>query len=511
MLLPIKDCGKGVNKDTPASELAPGVWSDALNIEFDGITFRRRNGMQAVFTTPTAIPYFLLPYSVSNTTRHLIQAGIATIFTDDGTTRTDVTHATPPAGSIDDRWTGGVLHGVPFLNNGVNAPMYWDGNVANNFVTLAAWPAGDKVSVLRAFSFYLVGLGYTPSGVALQPYRVRWSNAAEPGSLPTTYTAADTNDAGEQDLTEAGTLVDCLPLGDANIIYGKEGRYAQRWIEGNSVFDFSPLPGKDGLLARGCVVDTPKGHVFLSNGDVMLHNGGEAVSIAEDKMRSWIFSTMDRTNAQRSFLTVNPQRSEVWVCFPSAGATTCDTAAVWNWTANTWSIYSLPNVTYGVAGLVPSLSTETIDSDTATIDSDVTTNDQDEFSSNERRLILSTSTPKIGLANTGSTDFGTAISQRLERTGIKPSDADQMLILNRSRWHLSGVDGTTLTVYHGSHRLAAAEPTYSSGVTLTQGTTEWVNAFAKSGKYLAIKATGTGSQPLVGRSIDLEYEVGGRF
>lgn len=511
MLLPIKDCGKGVNKDALPTELAPGMWSDGLNVEFGDGFARQRKGVQVVYTTPTAVPYFMMTATLG-ATRYLIQAGTATIFADDGSTRTDLTPASAPTGGRDDRWTGGVLNGVPFLNNGVDDPLYWDGDVANNFAALSGWTAGDTVSAMRAFGYYLVGLGYTPTGGALKPYRVKWSNAAEPGSLPTAWTASSTNDAGEVDITEAGVLVDCLPLGNVNIIYGKEGRYAMRYIGGNEVYAFDPLPGKDGLFNKGCVVNTPKGHVFMSNGDVMIHTGGMATSIAQGSYRNWIFSTMDSANASRAFLTLNPQRSEVWVVFPSTGQTDCDKIAAWNWNTGVWTTHEISGLTCGTSGLVSSsLSGGTNDSDTATIDSDTATNDQDEYSANEARLILATSTPQIGLANVGSTDFGSTFDWYLERTGIRPSEADQMLILRGSRWAFDGASGATASIYHGAAKTADADPSYVTASTHTQGTTNWVTKFANRGRYLAVKVSGTSGQQLALRSFELDIRPGGQF
>lgn len=509
MFLPIKDCGKGVNKDVPASELAPGVWSDALNIEFDGVTFRRRNGIQSAYTAPTVVPYFLLPY-ITASKRFMVQAGLGSVFVDDGTTRTNITGPVP-TGARANRWTGGDYTGVLVLNNGVDTPMYWNGDTATYLAGLPAWPTGYKADTLRPFLNFLVAGGITKVGVKY-PQLLMWSSPADPGSLPTAWTASDTNKAGDDPMTGKGAIVDMLPYGNVNIIYCRQGRVAMRFIDGNDVFAFDPMPGTDGLLAPGCVVETPKGHVFLSSGDVLIHNGGEATSIAEDRIRNWLFSTIDPTNGPNTFLTVNPQKSEVWICFPQTGSTDCDRAAVWNWVSDTWSIYSLPKATYGASGLVAgNLSTSSWESDSASWDSDVSTWDQDEFSGNDAKLVLATSTPSLGLANTGSTDFGSDVSQLLERTAIKPSDADDMLVLQRSRWPVTGTAGTTMTVYHGVHKRADDTPTYATSATHTQGTTDWINRMTKRGHYMAIKVTSTSAQPLVGRSLMLEYVPAGRW
>lgn len=509
MLATVKDCGGGVNKDLMPSELPPGVWSDALNMRFRNGFAQRRNGTQSVFTAPAVVPYYLQTFSTA-TARFLVQCGTAKVYVDDGTTQSNITPASDFTGARDDRWTGGDLNGVLVLNNGVQDPKYWGGNVASPLATISGWTAGTKADALRPFKFFLVALSVTKAGTKY-PYRIMWSNSAEPGSLPTEWTATATNDASEQDLAGIGKLVDCLPLGDLNIVYGQEGRYAMQYVGGNDVFRFVRLPGKDGLLNRGCVVDTPKGHVRLTNGDVLLHNGGSDVSIAEGVIRRWIFDTIDATNAQRAFLTLSPQTSEVWVVFPSSGSSDCDKVAAWNWKDGTWAIFSTASVTYGTSGLVPSLSSNAWSADSNSWDSDVTTWDQYEYSSNEAKLLLSTSTPQIGLTNAGSTDFGSAISWSLEKVGISLDDSDRLKVLSRTRPHVDAVSGTQITAKHAATMNPDDAPTYRSSATFTVGSSTWANQFSQAGRYMALRLEGSGSQAVGLRSYDMEFSQGGRF
>jgi len=511
MLLPIQECGKGVNLDLLPSELATGIWSDASNVRFRNGFAEKRKGAKAVYTTPTATPYWIGTYSTS-TARFLVQAGTATVFVDDGSTRTDIT-GTAPTGARDDRWTGGDFNGVLFMNNAVDDPMYWNGNVATNLATISGWTAGTKADSMRAFKNWLVALAVTKAGTKY-PYRVMWSNAAEPGALPTAWTAAATNDAGEQDIVGVGHLVDALPLGDMLVLYGQEGRYAMRWIGGNDVFSFQRLPGKDGLLNRGCVVDTPKGHVFLTNGDVRLHSGGESISIAEGVVRKWLTATMDAANAQRSFVCLNPQETEVWIVFPATGQNDCDTVLAWNWNDDSWGKFSVSGVTYGTAGLVASAITAQIWSgQSQTWDQTTNVWSQNEASSNEARLILVTSTPTIGLANTGSLDFGSRVSWYLQKAGIPLSeDGDRVRSMSRMRPRLDAAAGTLVTVKLATTMNPDDTPTFSNSSTYTQGTTNYVNQFTKGGRFGAVRMEGADDQPVSLRTYQLEVSgSGARF
>jgi hypothetical protein len=571
-IIPIPDCGKGVNKDLLAAELDLGTWSDSLNFRYSNGFAEKVGGIAAVFNTPSVTPYYLDLYPIS-TTRYLIEAGLTSVYADNGTTATDITRireavaisgtiplvsnvvtvttvsahglttgdtvtVTLPnrplmeaagvaitvtsattftypkvtandtalvgsykvvtssggsafTGAVADRWSGGALNGTLILNNPVDGLYYWNGNTALRLSRLyssvaSAVPIGYQSDVARIFKEYVVQLATTESGVKY-PYRVAWSTSAEPGSIPTSFIASATNDAGLIDLAETpGYLVDCLPLGDVNIIYKQDARYAMQWIGGDFVFRFSRLPGTDGLLTRGCVASTPVGHVMLTTGkDVKVHTGGEAKSLAGGRIRSFLSTDMDSTNATRSFVVVNPTKSEVWVCYPSTGQSSCDKAVIWNWENDTWAIRSLSGVTYGVAGVVPTAIAA------------------------DSQLLLSTTTPRIGLVESGSTDFGSSITGTLERIGMHFDQRSTSKTLRRSRWNFDGTAGQTISIQHGSAKTADAVPTYSTAGTYTIGTTDFVGNRSTGGKYSAVKLTTT-THPLKLRSGDLDVTFEGQ-
>lgn len=416
-------------------------------------------------------------------------------------------------GAIDDRWTGGAFNGVLILNNPVDGMYYWNGDTATRLRRMTGWPSGQKCDAVLFFKNYVVALAPTVSGTK-QPQQILWGSAAEAGSIPSSWTAASTNDAGDtpQTAETGGFLVDGSVYGDVAYIFDQDSRFGMRYIGGNSVFQVFRLPDMNGLLARGCIANTPKGQVFLSNGDVRIHQGGDSVSIADGVVRKWLFAAMDSTNADRAFLTTNPQKNEVWVCFPTSGQSSCDRVLVWNWEDNAWGDFSISGMTYGTTGLVAAdLNSGYIDGNTTIIDQDVSVIDENEYSPNEARLILSFASSKIGLAESGSTDFGAAVSFMLEKRGISLDDSDSMKVLDGSRPQFKAQAGAVVSIYHGSSKTADGEPSYSSAATYTVGTSNLANRFSRAGRYMAWKCIST-DYPLVAlRSLDLQYTVQGRF
>jgi hypothetical protein len=237
-------------------------------------------------------------------------------------------------------YTGGVLNGILVVNSPADGLYYWAGD---STIPLRKMPLAYKARVSRPFGNYIVQLIPTVSGTEYTR-RLAWSSATEPGSIPSSFTATSTNDAGDVELADGGELVDCLPLGDANIVYTNNGRWAMRYIGGDETFSFTKLPGTDGLLYRNCVVDTPVGHVFLSRGrEVMLHTGGSCKSLSAGRVNS-LLQNVGPNDGPLSFLVTHPRFNEVWVCFKTAsalGTASCDRVLIWNWVEDTWGTKEL--------------------------------------------------------------------------------------------------------------------------------------------------------------------------
>lgn len=501
----------GLVTDQPEQELPPNGISSAINVRFRNGSAERFAGHASIFTAPSVTPYFVAPYGTA-TARYWIHSGIASTFADDGTTRTDIT-GTALTGAIDDRFTGGALHGLFIINNGVDEPKSWDGNTANNLTTLTAWDATWRVKFIRPFRNYLV-YGYPTKSGAAYPHTVGWSAAADPGTLPTTYDpASTTTDAGDVPLGETpDVLVDGLPLGEIFVIYKEQSAYRMEYIGGQQIFSFKRIPGNYGMLARGCAAVTPKGHVVLANGDVVLVDGfGEPQSLMIGRVRDWFFQTqLDSTNYARSWVAANPARNEVWVAYPSLGMSFPDRALVWNWIDNTWGVRDLPNATYAAAGLLyypAGLSTDAL---VGTTDSLAGATDQNDFRPSDSRLIMSSTAPALYLADSGSSFAGTAISAQIERTGLVFSDPDRTKTWLSITPRIEAAAGTVVYIQFGGAMKIGDAPTWSDPVAFTVGTDEIAYGFA-TGKYLAYRIYSTAAQAWAVKSLGCEYSVGGRY
>lgn len=500
----------GIVKDAEPQELPDNAWSDGANVRFRDGAMERMKGEQKIFDTPAVTPYWLQPF-YQGTSIFWIHAGTGAVYADTGAARTNITPASAPTGGVDDRWTGGVLNGVLVANNGLDNPYYWGGT--GILLPLPAWPASTKAKSVRPFKNVLVALGINKAGTDY-PHMVKWSDAAVPGSIPGSWDHTDkTRLAGELDLADdPSRMVDQLILGDANIIYKENAMYAMRASGGLSVFSFQKLPDSVGALARGCVAITPMGHVVLTHGDVVLHAGQGVRSIINNKLRKWLFQTIDTTNRARSFVTTNPAAKEVLVCFPALGDTACTLAAVWNWADDTWSIRTLDNVTYGATGQLASGVTNSWDTQAYAWQDAAQAWDEDALSPAQERLILCSSSPLITASDVTGTRNGAAYTSYAERVGMTLGDPNRVKTVRGLRVRLDASVGTKVQIEVGGAMDPQSAITWSAPVVYEVGVTQYsqIDTFA-TGRFIAVRVMSLDNQPWRMTSYDRDFILGGQY
>ncbi len=501
--------GAGVMPDMIPEDLADGIWSEARNVSFAGGVMERAKGFGQIIT-PTVLPYGLLPYRTS-TKRFLISLGLAKAYVTDGGTETEITKAGGDyTGTAANRWTACVFQGIAIANNGVEQPQYWGGNTANDFANLTGWTSTTKVAAMRAYKQFLVGINCTESGTAY-PYKVMWSDAADPGSLPS-WTVSTGTLAGSQELPSIGPLVDGAAMGDEFIVYSTSGAFSMRFIGGTFVMSFRPLPGVPGVLTQNCIAETPIGHVYLSTGDVILHAGGQSKSIADGRVRRAIFDSISNLlSAQACFVTTDPTLNQVWICYPEVGQTYCNKAAVWNWIDDSWTFRDLRNATAGASGQFPELNLNgTYATTTLTYATATGTTYGGDQNPDLQRMVMAFTGPAIAMVGADNADLTFDVDASATRVGMSIGDPQRMKLI-RAVWpRVQATAGTEIEVCVGASQAPDVDPTWQDPVTFTVGTDSKVDTFA-SGRYLALKVRTTADAAWRIRGIDMDIVPLGEY
>lgn len=491
-MLNVPNCGStGVVRDLSVHELPLGAWTDAQNIRFlDGYAYQFL-GHGEVYPSPSQVPQFIMPVLVAGASYWLYAtaSGQFVVANTAGVpVHTDISHVTPRAG-VPNQWTGFVFGGIPVLNTGDTAtiPMYWDQNLTHKFVDLPAWPANTYCKALRSYKNFLIALGVTKAGVSY-PYMVKWSSAAVPGALPSTWNEADaTEDAGETDLADGqDPIIDGLRLRDSFMIYKQSSIYRMDYVGGPFVFQFTKVLGTSGALNRNCIVEIDGLHCVLTSQDVIVHDGQTPQSVLDKVTRRYLFNSIDPDSRSRCFLFKNPYLNEVYVCYPEIGMTTCTRAMVWNYRDKTISFREIPSLNHANVGQSQSDIGDSWDVDLDPWDSDTTLWNSPGFTPDDARVLLASADQKIYLLDATNSFNGVVPTAYLERQGLSFDAPESTKLLRGIRPRITGTVGKTVIVSAAGMQDPYETPVYTETATYIIGSTVACD-FNVDGRYIAIK------------------------
>lgn len=498
----------GIVADEASQELPDGSWSSGENVRFEHGYATRFAGHLAALTNPVAAAYHSTIYRCS-VADYWVHATLAGAYADDGTTQTNITGATL-TGDADDIFTSCVLGGVFYLNNQANVPGYWGGVTTDNLAALTGWDSTWRCKAIRAFKANVLALNIT-KGTTRYPSMVKWSDSTDPGSVPLSWDHTDaTGDARELDLAETSdSVIDGMALGDIFVVYKDRSMYGLQASGGVDVFRYFRLPGDSGTLSQNCVANFPGGHVVLTPSDVITHNGTGPQPIIDGRMRRWLFSRIDATNFRRSFLTHNPGRSEVWVCFPENGEEACTKALVWNYKANTFGVRDLPNITSGAFGPISTTASNLWNSATKKWNEETAKWNQIDVSQADQRLVCSSTASRMYLMDQTTTFDGTSFETLMQRTGMAFGDPSRVKLVKALYPRIEAATGTVVTIQLGASMDAEKSPAWSTAVSYTVGSSYKADTFA-CGRFISIRVRGsTGSWRL--KSVDADVTMKGIY
>lgn len=450
-------------------------------------------------------------------------------FDDLSSTLTDITRASGAyTAAVYDRWNLTEFAGVGIVNNGADIPQAWGTmNLATKLIDLPNWPSTYRASVIRPYLNYLIALGITING-NYYPHIIKWSHSADEG-VPTSWDHTDpTVDAGENIIADSpDELVDCLTLGQYNIIYKEYTTWVMGHTGGQYIFAFRPLFQSFGMMAQGCAAPFKHMHFVLSRDDVIVHDGSQPQSIVDKRMRSWLFANVEETSRHLCFVQPLPSSQEIWLCFPQTGASLITNALVWNWDTNSWSVRDLPNIR-SVAVSYP-IGQKT--SDSWNYETSLNWNSETDLTWEANFIQLQTDSkvrygsiegtvdsPLCDILELSKTNYkfdATDYRSFLERTGIifqaknarGEPQGDARYALLQSIWpKIDAEIGDIVSIYVAATENLNETLSWQDPVSFTIGTDEKIDLFI-SGRYFAIRIEATNSFVWSISSYELEYSI----
>ena len=343
----------GLVTDLPAYQVPPDTWTGLQNVTVSEGFAARARGFGRVFGTTLHLPRWLQSVQREGVSE-FIYGGDTALAETDGVAHNDITGALvfDSTGAFNP-WTGGTINNIAIANNLTGPAMSWVSGAAAALI-LPDWAATRFAGAMRVYREFLIAMDITEAGVRDSDL-IRWSDAAPPNDVPQSWTAGDQSQAGSATASfTPGDLVDGLTLRDQFYIYKTHATYILQLIGGNLVMSTRPVFSTLGMLTRGCAVEWRGQHIVLTDGDVVVHNGIEAESLIDRRVRRGIFDNLDEDNFANSFVVADKERQEVWVCFPEIGNVFPNRAAVWSIADNQWGFRDLGVNTWphGTEGLL---------------------------------------------------------------------------------------------------------------------------------------------------------------
>ena len=517
-IIPVRELGRvGVVADIPGYNVPINAVTRGTNVRFDEGSISRAPVYRTVKGSLGFTPRFAIGITPAAGYDQVIMV------TDDFAIKEYVSGTvTDRSGSItgssDPRpFTGTILADILYLNREDRVPVYRTVG-GTNFADLPNWPSNHRCAALRAYGDQLLALATTEAGTSF-PNRIRFSDITTANNVPGSWDAADlTKSAGFIDLVEMNTpIVDGATLGNDFYIYSSDHVYQLTFVGGSFLFRNRKVFSDGGLINQNCVVEAEKMHYCFGRDDLYRHDGTTKQSIADEKVKNFIFGSLNNQQSDVCFVLHNEALNEIYFCYQSGdqflgfpNANRCNRAAVYNYrSGGTWSFYDLPNVSAGTNANVNSVTTY---ANAGSLTYALVGGSYYDQSDNRDRHCLMVGEDQttdgltsdkiygLDLADNGKLTFQLDTEATkpavIERVGIDMdeagSGATNYLVATRfyPQVDTTNTTDTTMSFEFGASDIPRAGPTYASAVTYDIATDYKIDGRA-AGRYLSYKVTFT--------------------
>ena len=483
-------------KDLDPAEVPPEFWTSVFNFHSRQGYARRIDGNEKILGQPLFAPVNLINSSEgsNNFWVYLGEDGIGVV--SQSSVHSDITSVGYPSGVDPGKANSTIINNFPILSFG-DVPVFWDLIPGNPCTDITGWPANTTAKTIRSSRQFLFAMNMTENGIVLND-KLRWSNSAEPGTIPTEWDATPSNDAGDTTLSAtSGEIVDGLGLRGQFIIYKSHSTYNANFTGGTFVWAFRKLFTTTGMLANNCVAEAFGAHYVLTDGDFIKHDGQNIVSLVDRKLRRFIFSQLSANFFRNCFLFNNRSKKEIWACVVVQGEEFATIAIVYNYATEQLSIRDLPQFGHAQSGVVldDSFSDQWADQiDTWTTISRVW--DQAVFTPAFEEVLGATpddgmSTPPanefLTFVDSGSTTVdGDTIPARITRASLDLDMPNTFKHVKRMWPRIEGNIGAVIQVRAGTQTTADEGINWTAPQDYIIGTTDSL-FFDVSGRYLSFE------------------------
>lgn len=344
-----------------ADATTPGVITDCVNfIPYD-------NGMEGgpAATTPANTPALasecLGAAVVTNLSgvRRIIAGAATKLYELSGGAWSDVSRASAYNASADNRWSIAQFGNTTLAANKADT-MQRSTGAGVAFADISGSPKADIIFSVgsQVMALNIDDGTNKPDG---------WAVCAL--NDETDWVASLTTQAASGRLVSTpGVLTAGARLGEFAVAYKNKTIYMGRYVGTPSIWDWTPVAGGEaGCVGKDAICDLGGVHFFVGDDNIWLFDGTRPIPAADGTVRQWFNDNCSPSFRYRCKCVFDRKNNRVWVFFPSASASTCDSALVYHVVNKKWG-RSNRSVQAVLAYISAGLTYDTWDSAGATYD-----------------------------------------------------------------------------------------------------------------------------------------------
>lgn len=358
-IFPLRNLAQhGVLTDPDPYDLPLTAWSFAANVRFKNGRVIRGPTFRKVLALGTASPRFTLGAQPTSGLDYLFVGYLnGRVNRVQNSAETDWSIAGYSNSSVEATWTACHLADVIYINRADRAPWYLRlsdaafQNLSGAGGGAQPWSALWSCQILRSCNSALVAFNVTKSGTNF-PTMVKTSSFAQSSTVPLSWDqTVPSSNATENILAEMeGPITDAQLLQGNMVIYGQRECWSMTFVAGSSIFNYAQLFRNRGAINANCAVEIDGVHYVFGADDIWKHDGVTPMTIADGRVREFIFGGLNSTFANRCFVGHNPILKELTFNFVSGDAFVgfvgtpdgCNRSAVYNYQDDKWTFDDAP-------------------------------------------------------------------------------------------------------------------------------------------------------------------------
>lgn len=211
-----------------------------------------------------------------------------------------------------------VMNDYFIFTNGIDQPQKYDGTTVSDLVTTIPGGSITTAEVVFSFKDHLCLCNNTEAGVDA-PIRVSWSSIGEIENF-------SSGTAGYQDLTDDESwIITALQRAENEyVIYKEKSIVKMEWVGGHTPFRLTTMVPNVSILGKNCVLNIDGVHVIAGLDFLYLYNGSDTVQRAPQVIDTYLYSIINPTYFNRSFMSFDKELSEVQLWIPTSADTPDD-------------------------------------------------------------------------------------------------------------------------------------------------------------------------------------------